>query len=124
MQEQTVCIDESMVPYFGRDGCKQFVGNKSMKFGHKFKVIATCVYAIQFIYLSNLGFGGFAVTKIAFNLHKQDSSDYDIVMDNFFNSAPEKGTAETEIVQTNLIENIPLKSVKKWKSFTETALML
>ena len=29
LPEQTVSIDESMAPYFGRHGCKQFVKNQA-----------------------------------------------------------------------------------------------
>ena len=41
LPEQSVSIDESMVPYFGRHGCKQYMRNKPVKFGHKFWVAAT-----------------------------------------------------------------------------------
>ena len=41
MPEQSVSIGESMVPYFGCHGCKQYMRNKPVKFGHKFWVAAT-----------------------------------------------------------------------------------
>ena len=41
LPEQSVSIDESMVPYFGRHGCKQYMRNKPVKFGYKFWVAAT-----------------------------------------------------------------------------------
>lgn len=28
-------IDESMIPYFGPNGCKQFIKGKSIRFGYK-----------------------------------------------------------------------------------------
>ncbi|KAF2898137.1 hypothetical protein ILUMI_08035 [Ignelater luminosus] len=34
-EEQAVSIDASMIPYFGRHGCKQFIRGKSVKFGYK-----------------------------------------------------------------------------------------
>ena len=47
--EQTVSIDKSMVPYFSRHGCKQFMKKKPVKFGYKLWVAATPHgYAIQF----------------------------------------------------------------------------
>ena len=47
--EQSVIIDESMVPYFGRHGCKQYMRNKAVKPGYKFWVAATPPgYTIQF----------------------------------------------------------------------------
>ena len=36
LPEQTASIDEFMVPYFGRQWCKQFTKNKPVKFVHKF----------------------------------------------------------------------------------------
>ena len=49
LPKQSVSIDESMVPYFGRLGCKQYMRNKPVKFGYNFWVAATPLgYAIQF----------------------------------------------------------------------------
>ena len=39
--EKNVSIDESMVPYYGRHGCKQYIQNKPIKFGCKLWVAAT-----------------------------------------------------------------------------------
>ena len=33
--EQTMSIDKSMIPYFGRHGAKQFIHKKSIKFEYK-----------------------------------------------------------------------------------------
>ena len=47
--EKNVSIDESMVPYYGRHGFKQYIQNKPAKFGYKLWVTATPLgYAIQF----------------------------------------------------------------------------
>ena len=40
LPEQTVSNEKSIVPYFGRHGCKQFM-NKLVKFGYKLRVAAT-----------------------------------------------------------------------------------
>ena len=46
---QHVSIDESMVPYFGRHGAKQYIHGKPIKFGYKLWVMATPLgYCIQF----------------------------------------------------------------------------
>ena len=43
-----VCIDESMVPYFGKHGAKQYIPGKPIKFGFKLWVMATPLgYCIQ-----------------------------------------------------------------------------
>lgn len=34
--EENLCIDESMAPYFGRHGAKQFLKDKPIRFGYKF----------------------------------------------------------------------------------------
>ena len=48
LPEQSVSVDDFMVPYFGLYGCKQYMGNKPLKFDHKFWVAATPFdYAIQ-----------------------------------------------------------------------------
>ena len=47
--EKNVSTDESMVPYYGRHGCKQYIQKKPVKFGYKLWVAATPLgYAIQF----------------------------------------------------------------------------
>ena len=33
--ERNASIDESMVPYYGRHGCRQYMQSKSVKFGYK-----------------------------------------------------------------------------------------
>ena len=49
LPEKSVSIDESMVAYFGRHGCEQYMRKKPIKFGYKFWVAATRLgYAIQF----------------------------------------------------------------------------
>ena len=95
LPEQSVTTDESMVPYFGRHSCKQYMRIKPIKFGYKFSVAATPLgYAIQFYlyagkdenYDSNLGLGGSVVVTLAEKLPSQVGSNYDIIMDNFFAS--------------------------------------
>ena len=121
LPEQTVSIDVSMVPYFGRHGCKQFIKNKSVKLGYRLWVPATPLrYAIQFysymgehdFFNPDLGLGGSVVDKHA-------GSNYYIITDNFFTSPQllrslrEKGIATTYTVRLNRVENAPLKPVKK-----------
>ena len=65
--EKNISIDESMVPYYGRHGCKQCIQNKPVKFGYKLWVAATPLdYGIQFYpyagkddsYNEDIGLGG------------------------------------------------------------------
>ena len=46
---QHISINESMVPYFGRHGAKQYIHGQPVKFGYKLWVMATPLgYCIQF----------------------------------------------------------------------------
>ena len=39
--EQHIIVDESMVPYYGKHGAKQYIHGKPIKFGYKMWVAAT-----------------------------------------------------------------------------------
>ena len=57
--QQKLSIDESMIPYFGRHGAKQFIRGKPMRFG--FKVWCLCTplgYMVQFEPYQEAGQGG------------------------------------------------------------------
>ena len=123
LPEQSVIIDQSIVPYFVRHGCKQFMRNKPAKFGYNFWVAATPLgYAIQFYlydgkyesYDSNVGLGGSIVATLAEKLPSQVGSKYHIIIDNFFTSPnllcklKTKSIAATGTVRINRVENAPL----------------
>ena len=123
MPEQSVSIDESMVKYFSRHGCKQYMRNKPVKCGYKFWLATTPLgYAIQFYpyagkdenYDSNLELGGSVVATLAEKLTSQVGSNYHIAMDNFFTNPnllrilKAKGIAATGTVRINRVENAPL----------------
>ena len=95
LPEQSVSIDESMVPYFGRHGCKQYMRNKPVKFGYKFWVAATPLGSANQCYPyagnnenydSNLGFGGSVVATLPEKLPSQFDSNFHIIMENVFTS--------------------------------------
>ena len=74
LPEQSVSIDEFMVPYFVRHGWKHYMRNEPVKFSFKFWVAATPLgYVIQFYsyvgkdenYDSNLGLGGSVAATLA-----------------------------------------------------------
>lgn len=97
--EQAHSIDESMIPYFGRHGCKQFIRGKPIRFGYKAWVMAHKLgYCVQFdIYQgrnsagtqSNLGLGlGESVVLSFANILKTNYPDFkfSFYVDNFFTS--------------------------------------
>ena len=136
LPEQSVSIDESMVPYFGRHGCKQYERNKPVKFGYKFWVTATPLsYAIQFNsyagkdenYEFSLGLSASVAATLAEKLPSQVGSNYHIIMDNFFNSPNllhilvAKSIAATGTVRIIRIENAPLQPIKEMEKLERDA---
>ena len=128
LPEQSVSIDESMVPYVGRHGCKQYMRNKPVKFGYKFWVAATLLgYAIQFYsypgkienFDSSLGLGGCVFATLAEKLPSQVGSNYHIIMNNIFTSPDllrilkAKNIAATGTVMINHVENAPLRPIRE-----------
>ena len=128
---QHVSIDESMVPYFGRHGAKQYIHGKPIKFGYKLWVMASPLgYCIQFRPYAGkdtilqeytdigLGLGASVVAHLAESLPEVTNSNYHVVMDNFFTSPKllrylkSKGIAATGTVRVNRMENAPLKDMK------------
>ena len=127
LPQETISIDESMIPYFGRHGAKQYIHGKPIKFGYKMWVAATCQgYCIQFMpYLGAgsdgvpvLGLGGSVVDKLVSYLPDQDGSKYHLVMDNFFTSVKllkhlkMKNVFATGTIRANRTEKAPLQDIK------------
>ena len=128
--EKNVSIDESMVPYYGSHGCKQYIQNKPVKFGYKMWVAATPLgYTIQFYpyvrkddnYNKDIGLGGSVVMTLMSKLPTVPNSNYHVVMDNFFTSPSllrllkGNGMAATGTVRANRTENAPLLAVDDMK---------
>jgi Transposase IS4 len=127
--EQVLSVDESMVPYFGRHGAKQYIHGKPIKFGYKMWVLATHLgYVIKFYPYQGsgttdkvLGLGGSVVTSLTSDLPKLDGSYYHIVFDNLFTSPrllhllADQGMAATGTVCPNRAEGAPLKSIDVMK---------
>ena len=99
--EQHLSVDESMVPYFGKHGAKQYIHGKPIKFGYKLSVLAKPLgYCVQFwpyagkdtqldIYDDiGLGVGGAAVAHLLKCIPSQqdNGSIYHVVYVNFFTS--------------------------------------
>lgn len=91
LPQQTVCIDKSMVPYFGRHVCNQLMKIRPVIFGYKLRFAATpLVSDIQFYPCKgqddffNPQLGGSVVDKLMESLPKHAGPNYDIITDNFF----------------------------------------
>ena len=132
LPEKSVSIDESMVRYFRRHGCKQYMRNKAVKFDFKFWV-AALGYAIQFYlhagknknYDFNLGLGGSVVVTWAKKLPSQVGSNYHTIMDNIFTSPnllrilKTKGISAT--VRINRVDNAHLRPIKEMEKLERGA---
>ena len=128
--EKNISIDESMVPYYGRHGCKQYIQNKPVKFGYKMWVAATPLgYGMQFYpsagkddnYNKGIGLSGSVVMTLMSKLPTVPDSHYHAVMDNFFTSPSllrvlkESGIAATGTVRANRTEKASLQATDDMK---------
>ena len=129
VQQQTVSIDEAMVPYYGKHGARQFMHGKPIKFGYKVWMAATPTgYVIAFYPYQ----GKQALQKteplgesVVFNLLNElpgkDLLHYHLVFDNFFTSIPllanlaKRGIAATGTLRENRDLKAPLKPSKEMK---------
>lgn len=121
--EHNVSVDEALIKYFGRHGCKQYIKGKPIRFG--FKVWAannTDGYLLDFKYYqgaqtdipkSEFGLGASVVLGFADHL---PGHGHHIFCDRFFTGLPmmehlaEKGVAVTGTIQRNRLQDCPLKT--------------
>ena len=130
IREKNVSIDESMVPYYERHGCKQYIQNKPVKFGYKLWVAATPLgYTMQFYpyagkddnYKKDTGLGGSVVMTLMSKLPTVPNSNYHVVMDNFFITPrllrllKRNDMAATGTIRANRTDNAPLQAVDDMK---------
>ena len=85
-------LDKSMVPYYGRHSCKQFIGAKPIRFGYKLWVLASAARVLYKIEIcqgrKNQGSDeplGTCVLKNALKICK-NPKDHSIYFENFFSS--------------------------------------
>uniref|UniRef100_A0A8C4TEG8 PiggyBac transposable element-derived protein domain-containing protein n=1 Tax=Erpetoichthys calabaricus TaxID=27687 RepID=A0A8C4TEG8_ERPCA len=119
-------FDESMVPYFGRHGCKQFIRGKPIWFGFKFWCGATRLgYICRFQPYQGknpdnkheeYGVGASLVLQCSEALVQAHPGQYHFVFDNFFTSTAlldklsSMGHQATGTVRKDHIDKAPLES--------------
>ncbi|KAF2890591.1 hypothetical protein ILUMI_15582 [Ignelater luminosus] len=129
--EQSISIDESMIPYFGRHGCKQFIRGKPIRFGFKSWVMATRLgYCLQFnLYQGRLGndkqdcgLGESVVYNFADVLQTHfENLKFSLFLDNFFTSVKllttlgERRICGTGTVRVNRTGNCNLPNDQYYK---------
>lgn len=99
LKTQHLSIDESMVPYFGKHGAKQFIRGKPIRFGYKMWVLTTPLgYVLQFepyqgargrqVTYPGLGMGGSVVVDLISELQADNGDSFHLTFDNLFTSLP------------------------------------
>jgi len=125
-QHAALSIDESMVPYYGRHGMKQFIRGKPVRFGYKVWSLNTPLgYCIQFEPYqgsgttdSSFGLGGSVVLDLISEL---PPAKYQLFFDNFFtnirllNRLTDMGIGGTGTIRVNRTEKCPLVTPEKLK---------
>ena len=95
LNQNTLSVDETMVPYFGRHSLKQYIKGKPVKFGFKLWALASHDgYVINFIpyqgknhqYDKFYGVGGSAVRELVEPLPHMDKDGRAVFIDNLFTS--------------------------------------
>lgn len=128
--EQKVSVDESMIPYFGRHSCKQFIRGKPIRFGYKAWVLAArngyCIQTDIYqgkkgieIVTHDFGLGERVVLEFCKILaDKYPNIRFSFYVDNFFTSPTliaelgKMGMNGTGTVKANRTEKCPLPHKK------------
>lgn len=131
--EENHSVDEAMVPYFGRHGCKQFIKGKPIRWGYKFWVGTTRLgYILYFepyqgatTILSekykDLGLGASVVLQYVDVLQSTGFSNFHIFFDNFFTSLSLmkeltfRKIRATGTIRDNRLPKCPFIDVKAFK---------
>lgn len=129
--EKSISVDESMIPYFGRNSCKQFIANKPVRFGYKAWVMALKTgYCLQTdIYQGfnaqrnkKIGLGESVVLAFANKLKMRfPGLSFSFYFDNFFTGVSlmlhlnRLGYGGTGTVRENRLKNLPITDNKTMK---------
>lgn len=131
--EEDHSVDEAMVPYFGRHGCKQFIKGKPIRWGYKFWVGATRLGYIVYFEpyqgsntlscekYKELGLGASVVLQYADILQSTKFANFHMFFDNFFTSLSlmkeltHREIRATGTIRDNRLPKCPLTDVKQFK---------
>lgn len=128
--DEHICIDESMVPYYGKHYAKQFIRGKPIRFGYKNWALCSSsghMYGFEIYTGKNVnkekhfGLGGDVVISLLEKVQLPSSQGYKIYMDNYFTGLPlfdyltKKNVCVTGTIRDNRLEQYPAKTKKYWK---------
>ena len=122
--DEQLCVDESMIPYFGKHSAKQYIKGKPINFGYKVWCLNTnngyliqCdPYSGKGDYNPKLGLRGSVVTKLIRKL--PSDFKFNVTFDNLFTSLnllkmlAENGIGETGTLRVNRTGKFPIKDNK------------
>ena len=122
--DEQLCVDESMIPYFGKHSTKQYIKGKAIKFGYKVCCLDTnngyliqCdPYSGKGDYNPKLGLGGSVVTKLIQKL--PSDFKFNVTFDNLFTSLnllkmlAENGIGGTETLRASCRDKCLIKDNK------------
>nr|CAH7766089.1 unnamed protein product [Callosobruchus chinensis] len=131
--EKHHCVDESMIPYYGRHPTKQFIRGKPIRWGYKIWTATNRLGYIEWLEpyqgsknklsekYKELGLGANVVLQFADRLLSvKDNSNYHIFFDNLFTPLPlllelkSRGLKGTGTIRENrLPKSCPIKSADK-----------
>lgn len=126
-KQALLSIDESMLPYYGRHGMKQFIRSKPIRFEYKIWCFNTPQsYCVQFepyqgasnTKIPDVGLGGSVILDLVSEL---PPAKYQLYFDNFFISPKildrlrEKGFRATGTIRKNRLEKCPLSTPEEMK---------
>lgn len=132
-EEENHSVDEAMVPYYGRHGCKQFIRGKPIRWGYKFWAGTTRLgYIVWFDpyqgstaplheKYKDQGLGASVILQYVDVLTSETYRPYHIFCDNFFTSysllevLKDRGIKCTGTIRENRIPSDPLESSKTLK---------
>ena len=124
--DKKLCVDKSLIPYFGRHGAKQFLRGKPIRFGYTVWCLCDRLgYLIQCepyqgasgTYNKELGVGASVVLDLVSKL--PDGVPFEIYYDRFFSSVKlaeilkSKGIGYTGNIKSNQTEKAPLIDPKE-----------
>lgn len=126
-------VDESMVPYFGKHGCKQFIKGKPIRYGYKMWMGATsngyCVWLEPYQGAKTkicpnykpFGLGPSIILQYSDVLSRLGQLPYHIFFDNFFTTVPllhqlqSRGIRGTGTIRENRMSKCPILSKSDMK---------
>lgn len=130
-------IDESMIPYYGRHSCKQFIRGKPIRWGYKFWTATTRLGYVNWFdpyqgasttlptNYKSMGLGSSVILQYADVLHSRwQNMPFHLFFDNFFTCIPllseleNRGLKATGTVRENRTGKCPLSDSKKMKKTT------